>query len=133
MEAKLYTPEEHAHMMGAEISRFPGMFSLRGFFGHVFRINVQTSFYPSAASDVPMLYTEIARDGEWYDFAKGTPADLRGQMIPINPKRLDHAWDWVTENHPELVGRPTAFDAKVAMVVADGELLDGKILNLGGR
>lgn len=64
---------------------FPDRFSLCGFPGEVFRISEDSSYFSggmlSCAEQDLMLYTQRLRDGRWSDFAKGTVAELRGQLV----------------------------------------------------
>lgn len=59
------------------IATFPPTFGLRGFPGLVFRISESASY---VSGDTIMLYTQVSRDGQWLDFAKGTIAELRSQI-----------------------------------------------------
>jgi hypothetical protein len=66
----------------AAIARFPATFGLRGFPGLTFRLCPSASYMagPVFAPTHVMLYTQVERDGEWCDFAKGTEAELRAQV-----------------------------------------------------
>lgn len=59
---------------------FPGEFGLRGFPGKTFRVSESSSYWDG---DV-MIYTQLlCDDGVWKDFAKGTPSELRAQMVRL--------------------------------------------------
>jgi hypothetical protein len=66
----------------AACTSFPATFGLRAFPGKVFRINKGNS-YVSEVYGV-MLYTDIRNDdGSWSCFAKGSPDELRREVMPI--------------------------------------------------
>lgn len=63
------------------ISEFPETFGLVGFPGKTFRISQSASYvsdYPVA--NTVQLYTQVKRGDLWFDFAKGTPSELRSQI-----------------------------------------------------
>jgi hypothetical protein len=76
--------------IAAEIYKFPATFGLSGFPGYLFRISRDASYIPnrSKAEEV-MLYTQVmCANGRWADFAKGSPAELRREIVaaPRDPK-----------------------------------------------
>ncbi len=66
--------------LDAAIAKFPPTFGLRGFPGETFRVSRDSSYVSGGSV---MLYTEILRGGIWLDFAKGTPAELRSQIVEL--------------------------------------------------
>lgn len=66
---------------------FPFTFGLRGFPGKTFRISRDSSYFNGPMSLCEeqhlMLYTECQRGSTWVDFAKGTAAELRAQVIAL--------------------------------------------------
>lgn len=69
-------------ILDATIATFPTTFGLRGFPGDTFRISRGSSYFSTMVSEVPTLYTERRlADGTWSDFAKGTPSELRRQIV----------------------------------------------------
>lgn len=70
--------------MTATIASFPATFGLAAFPGDVFRISERNSYFGAIHSEFPTLYTDIMRNGEWCDFAKGTPSELRYQLVKLD-------------------------------------------------
>jgi len=77
-------------------AEFPETFGLRAFHGDVFRISEAASYvvwgpersmqYGAAMlhqNGSVMLYTQRYVDGEWLAFAKGSPAELRAQIVRL--------------------------------------------------
>ena len=72
-----YTQRQEAIKEAAK--EFPGEFGLRGFPKSRFRVSLAASHF---AFGGVVLYTQIlCDDGVWRDFAKGTPAELRAQVV----------------------------------------------------
>jgi len=69
--------------IAAEIYKFPATFGLSGFPRYLFRISRDASYIPNRAKpEEVMLYTQIQTGPDrWSDFAKGTPSELRREMI----------------------------------------------------
>jgi hypothetical protein len=66
------------------IAQFPATFGLRAFPGDVFKI----SPFHSYESDFPApgtvyLYTYVRRGDAWHSFAKGTPQELRAEVVAL--------------------------------------------------
>jgi len=66
------------------IAQFPATFGLRAFPGEVFQISVRDSY----ESDFPKpgtiyLYTQRKDGDRWLSFAKGTPQELRAEVVTI--------------------------------------------------
>jgi hypothetical protein len=68
-------------MIGDAIALFPSTFGLKAFSG-TFRISQRSSYVND--SNVVMLYTQIEKDGQWLDFAKGTIEELRAAVVITN-------------------------------------------------
>lgn len=68
------------------IARFPEEFGLRAFPGDKFRISYGASYFRTWDDpDSLMLYTErLCEDGKWKDFAKGTEAELRREVVRLS-------------------------------------------------
>jgi len=64
-------------MVAEAAAEFPATFGLRRFAGK-FRISLEASY---VGAEGVMLYTQVERGGQWLDFAKGTPAELRAQVV----------------------------------------------------
>lgn len=64
------------------ITSFPETFGLRAFPGDVFRVSEGSSYYSQTYG--VMVYTERKlEDGRWVDFCKGTPGELRREMVKL--------------------------------------------------
>jgi hypothetical protein len=70
------------------VASFPATFGLRAFPGDVFRVGPHSSYVNDSGE--PTLYTEVRRGDQWLSFAKGTPAELRCEIValphPFQPK-----------------------------------------------
>ena len=69
-------------------SEFPETFGLRAFRGDVFRISEAASYVTKGGmgcyvAPSVMLYTQRYSDGQWQAFAKGSPAELRAQIVRL--------------------------------------------------
>lgn len=64
---------------------FPDIFGLRAFPGDRFKILLGASYLNE---DGVQLYTGILKDGNWLSFAKGTPAELRKEVVPLPPEEI---------------------------------------------
>lgn len=77
--------DEQKAAVAAEIAKFPSEFGLRGFRGERFRVSEAASYYSSSSGVV--LYTERLerRDdaSQWLSFAKGSPEELRAQVVRL--------------------------------------------------
>lgn len=62
------------------IKRFPSTFGMRAFPGKIFKINRFNSYI---AGDKIMLYTDIKLNGGWGAFAKGTPEELKREIVKL--------------------------------------------------
>lgn len=62
-----------------EAAKFPGEFGLRAFPGMTFRVSEAASYYSD--SEGVMLYTEVKTENTWMAFCKGSPAELRKEMV----------------------------------------------------
>ena len=79
MARKLGGYNEDKATVAATVASFPAQFKLRGHSG-IFRVSTQSSYMTSGGR--VMVYTERKDDrGEWRDFVKGTPEELRGQIV----------------------------------------------------
>lgn len=63
-----------------EAAKFPGEFGLRAFPGKTFRVSEAISYYSD--SEGVMLYTEVKNGDRWMSFCKGSPAELKREMVP---------------------------------------------------
>jgi hypothetical protein len=79
-------------LIRAAIATFPETFGLRAYPGDVFRLSERSSYVANDAATVPTLYTQCWRSraagwhcDEWCDFAKGTPDELRRQLVKASP------------------------------------------------
>lgn len=61
--------------------RFPKEFGLRRFPGDRFCISLCDSFVSEGRV---MLYTRVLREDQWCSFAKGTEAELLGQVVELD-------------------------------------------------
>ena len=63
------------------VARYPDTFGLRNFPGDTFKIEAGASYYSDMYG--VMLYTyRQTEPGRWAAFAKGTPEELLGQVVP---------------------------------------------------
>lgn len=62
----------------AAAAEFPETFGLKAFPGKVFRISLAASY---VSGGQVLLYTAIQDGDRWESFAKGTPAELRAQIV----------------------------------------------------
>lgn len=75
------TFEERNAMVAAAVAKFPGEFGLWAYPGHTFRVCPRASYFSDYENSV-LLYTQrLCEDGVWKDFAKGTEAELRSQIV----------------------------------------------------
>lgn len=70
---------EQAPAVKAAIATFQATFGLRAFPGETFRIGASQSYYSDTYGI--MLYTQRQDGDRWLDFAKGTPEELRRQIV----------------------------------------------------
>lgn len=63
-----------------EIAKFPAKFGLRAFPGDTFQISPAASF---KSGNQILLYVYIQQGNGWAAFSKGTPAELRSQIVPL--------------------------------------------------
>lgn len=61
------------------IATFPETFGLRGFRGRTFRISEQSSYVDDRGEII--LYTQVKTPEGWLDFAKGSPAEIRREVV----------------------------------------------------
>lgn len=78
------TRTEEQAIIAQAVAEFPPEFGLRAFPGKRFKIVEGASYY----SNGPVLYTYVLQTegewkGEWFAFAKGTPGELRAQMVRL--------------------------------------------------
>jgi hypothetical protein len=70
----------------AAIATFPATFGLRNHEG-TFRISPESSYiapgpFAPESQQRPVLYTQrLGTDGTWSDFAKGSPEELRREIV----------------------------------------------------
>ncbi len=65
------------------IATFPAEFGLCAFPGDRFRIGERESYFGGPGNGTLMLYTQRWNGREWCDFAKGTEAELRRQIVRV--------------------------------------------------
>lgn len=72
-------------MIEAAAAGFPATFGLRAFPDEVFKIDRSASYVTRGRDGAPsvMLYTVIKSGGDWLDFAKGAPSELRAQIVHL--------------------------------------------------
>jgi hypothetical protein len=71
--------ERNRALVAEVIASFPATFGLRAFPGLTFRLNTLGSY---VSPDLGVqLVTQVERDGKWLDFARGTPDELRQNMV----------------------------------------------------
>lgn len=63
------------------IASFPETFGLSAYPGDRFKIS-RTASYISDSLGL-QLYVQVERDGQWVDFSKGTPVELRAQVVKL--------------------------------------------------
>jgi hypothetical protein len=73
--------QEQKTQIAAARAEFPDTFALRAFPNDTFSISPSSSYVND--SGVVMLYTERLVDGKWLSFAKGSPSELRSQILPF--------------------------------------------------
>jgi hypothetical protein len=59
---------------------FPKTFGLRSFPGDIFRISEDSSYVTGGSV---MLYTQRKSEDHWADFAKGSPSEIRAQIVHL--------------------------------------------------
>lgn len=74
-----------SEMVAQAIAQFPKEFGLRAYPDKRFRISESASYVSSyPAPDTIYLYTVILNDdGVWRCFCKGTPAELRRELVTL--------------------------------------------------
>lgn len=74
--------DESKKLIADAAATFPETFGLRAYPGDKFRVSQPSSYVND--SRVVMLYTEILMpDGKWSSFAKGTPQELRREVVKL--------------------------------------------------
>lgn len=102
----------HDKLLGLRdaIESFPEKFGLKGFPGKTFKISRHSSYINDAGEF--MLYTMVDNgDGQWLDFAKGTPEELRREIVmksarvrDLTPKEREGlTFDSVAKSNMEAV------------------------------
>ena len=76
------SPREERRRIAEVVDTFPVAFGLRGFPGEIFKISESASYFGGPANATLMLYTARWDGKNWNDFAKGTEAELRAQVVP---------------------------------------------------
>lgn len=71
--------DEQAAQLGAD---FPPTFGLRGFPGDTFRVGLDACFVGDSGQMV--LYTRRWNGVAWVDFAKGSAAEIRREMVVLD-------------------------------------------------
>lgn len=71
--------ETQLKLIETEMAKFPPTFGLRAYPEFVFRVNHSDSYVRDNGEI--LLYTDVRHDGKWKSFAKGTPAELRKELI----------------------------------------------------
>lgn len=79
MERLTWDQEQEAVKKAAEA--FPDEFGLRAFPGDTFSISLPASFYSEAYG--VQLYVYVKRDDKWLAFSKGTPEELRREVVSL--------------------------------------------------
>jgi len=77
-------PANEQARIDAEIATFPKEFGLRAFPGRTFRINSFESFVSDSRI---YLYVYVKRPDGWAGFSKGTPGELRAQVVKLDAAR----------------------------------------------
>ena len=82
------TFEEEQSTIAEAAAKFPERFGLRAFPGEEFSIDLQASYWDSGYmygkphhEPGPMLYVYVHKDSKYLAFSKGTPAELRREVI----------------------------------------------------
>lgn len=91
------TLDQEEEAVAAAVAEFPNEFGLRAFPGQTFRVSPTASYYSRGwdrgefdrSPAGVQVYTQVNRDGEWMDFAKGFVAELRRELTnsPRSEKR----------------------------------------------
>jgi hypothetical protein len=72
--------EEQKSAVQVALDSFPIEFGLRGFPGEKFRCSPSASYYSTSYG--VMIYTQrYDHERGWLDFAKGSPGELRAQIV----------------------------------------------------
>lgn len=119
-------PDEH---LASVISTFPKTFGLRAYPGETFRIGHSESYVTrknksfARTGDDPStwevtLYTQIrAPGGKWQDFVKGTPDEVRSQMVPLKAEEAKPAQETT------VLGEFSSGGLHYATLVSQGRVL----------
>ena len=83
-EDKMKSWQEQQEMVEKAAERFPQVFGLRAYPNQEFRIELSASYFSDACG--VQLYVFVLRDDRWLDFCKGTPDELRAQIVPLEGK-----------------------------------------------
>ena len=73
--------QQHQDMIATSAGSFPEVFGLRAYPNQEFRIELSASYFSDACG--VQLYVFVLRDDRWLDFCKGTPDELRAQIVPL--------------------------------------------------
>jgi hypothetical protein len=86
------TYEDQKDAVSSAVKQFPAEFGLRAYPGEVFRVSATNSYYSDHEHAV-MVYTDIKRGDRWMDFAKGTVAELRREVVAVdNVNSSEDVW-----------------------------------------
>ena len=120
MTDREFTPyAEQERLIDAAVATFPEEFGMRAFPGKRFRISRGSSYWSDGYymgepkfPPGPHLYVYVEEDGDWLSFAKGTPTELRREIVPLPSgkgglgaagpdadKAAEAVWKWVAKNN----------------------------------
>lgn len=77
------TYQEEQNLVKAEIAKFPKEFGLRAFRGKRFMIHDSASFYSQTYGVQLYAFIWDPEASRWEAFCKGTPEELRREVIPL--------------------------------------------------
>ena len=80
--------QEELERVANEVDKFPLVFGMRAWPGDTFRLSPGASYWSPGFDNEcgkqdpgVILYTQIKDGDEWHDFAKGTPEELRREIV----------------------------------------------------
>jgi hypothetical protein len=73
-------PIERQAIVEKAAEGFPQVFGLRAYPNQEFRIELSASYLSDYGVQ---LYVYVLRDDRWVDFCKGTPEELRAQIVRL--------------------------------------------------
>jgi hypothetical protein len=86
--------DRRARLVREAVASFPAVFKLRAFPNDLFQVHPGESYWSELNGGEVLVYTFVLRETGWTAFAKGTPAELRGQLVHADDEAKDRVVDF---------------------------------------